>query len=212
MTSTVTVERRDRSLYFPAANAASGIDFFGDVVLSSPADVETISADNLSTPSGAQIEVGLQGVSAGAHSVTVMLNGQLVGTIAYSDMGFQVMQFDASTAIEDGVNTVTLASGSANDVSLVDHISLIYQHTYTATHDALEFTAPGGDEVTVNGFTSSQVRMVDITNPSAPIELTVTPRGASRRRCREAARAPSTRSGPMRSARRPPLRCTSRKS
>jgi hypothetical protein len=172
---TVTVERQDRSLYFPAANVASGIDFFGDVVLASPADVETISADNLSTPSGAQIEVGLQGVSAGAHSVTVMLNGQLVGTVAYSDMGLQVMQFDASAAIESGLNTVTLASGNANDVSLVDHISLIYQRTYTAANDALEFTAPGGDQVTVNGFTSSQVRMVDISNPSAPIELTVTP-------------------------------------
>ena len=175
---TVTVERQDRSLYYPAANAASGIDFFGDVVLSSPADVETITADELSTPSGAQIEVGLQGVTAGAHSVTVMLNGQMLGTVAYSGMALQVMQFDASTAIENGVNTVTLASGSANDVSLVDHISLTYQRTYTAANDALEFTAPGGDQVAVNGFTSTQVRMVDITNPASPIELTVTSAGA----------------------------------
>jgi hypothetical protein len=173
-----TVERQDRSLYFPAANAASGIDFFGDVVSSSPPDVESITAADLASASGAQIEVGLQGVSAGAHSVTVMLNGQLLGTIAYSDMGLQVMQFDASTSIVNGVNTVTLASGSATDVSLVDHISLTYQHSYTAANDALELTAPGGDQVTVNGFTSSQVRMVDITNPASPIELTVTSAGA----------------------------------
>jgi len=167
-----TVERQDRSLYFPAANAPSGIDFFGDVVGSTP-DTESITTTDLASAGGAQIEVGLQGVNAVAHSVTVMLNGQLVGTVSYSGMGLQVMQFDASGAIVNGTNTVTLTATSSGDVSLVDHISLSYQRSYTAAGDALEFTAPAGASVVVSGFTTAHVRMVDITNAAAPVELKV---------------------------------------
>jgi len=177
---TDTVERQDRTNYFAAATPADGIPFFGDPVESAPTD-EAITAADLSRPDGAILEVALQGVTAGAHNVTVALNGQSLGTISsFSDTGTAVIQFDASTSIANGANDVTLTATADTDVSLVDHVSLTYQRTYTAdaATDALEFTAAGGTQVTVNGFTNALVRMVDITSASAPVELTVTPAGS----------------------------------
>ena len=69
-----SVELRDRDTYFPAANSSTGSDFFGKPVSSTPLN-ETITAAHLSRPDNAILEVGLQGVSAGAHNVTVALNG-----------------------------------------------------------------------------------------------------------------------------------------
>ena len=184
-----SVELRDRTTYFAAANAANGIDYFGDLVNSTSLD-ETITAANLSRPDNAMVEVGLQGVTTGdpnvhpyvplVHRVTVELNGVVLDTVSFTDMENKTFLLPASSIV-DGVNTVTLTSenntGTTPDVSLVDHITLTYERTYTAASDALQFSAQGGEQVTVNGFTNPSVRMVDITNPSAPIELTVTAAG-----------------------------------
>ena len=84
-----------------------------------------------------------------------------------------IATFPASSIV-DGSNTITLTAASASPVdSLVDHITLTYEHSYVADQDALEFTANALEQVTVGGFTNPSVRMVDVTNPSAPIELTV---------------------------------------
>ncbi len=167
------IERRDRSIYFPAAARPDGIDFFGDPVTSTPLE-ENLSIPHLSSSDGAQLEVALQGVSAGAHNVTVALNGvTLNGSIAFSDLERGVASFDA-TSISDGLNTVTLTASNGGDISLVDHITMTYRRKYAADGDVLQFTMGGSQEVMVSGFTTPQVRMVDITDPTAPIELSVT--------------------------------------
>jgi len=53
-------------------------------------------------------------------------------------------------------------------------VRLTYPHTYTADDDALRFTAPAGQSVTVGGFSTSNVRVVDITDPNNVTELTNT--------------------------------------
>ncbi len=170
-----SVELRDRGTYFPAANSSSGSDFFGNPVTSTPLN-ETITAANLSHPDNATLEVGLQGVTVGAHNVTVALNGITLGTVSsFSDQGVGLATFPATSIIE-GDNTISLVSASGGPVdSLVNHITLTYERAYIADQDRLEFTSAGLDQVTVSGFTSPSVRMVDISNPSAPVELTVTP-------------------------------------
>jgi hypothetical protein len=168
-----TIERRDRSLYFPGANKSDGEDFFGTPVLSTPVD-QIILAPHVSRPDNAEIEVSLQGVTTGGHNVNVQLNGTSLGTISFAGVTLQTATFPASQIV-DGNNTVTLTAASSDDVSLVDHISLTYLRTFTADGDSVEFTAPGSDQVVVGGFGASQVRMVDVTDPSSPQELTVAP-------------------------------------
>jgi hypothetical protein len=47
---------------------------------------------------------------------------------------------------------------------------LTYWHTYTVDSNLLKFTAQGGGELTLNGFTSSNIRVIDITNPNDETE------------------------------------------
>lgn len=175
---TATVVRQDRSTYFPAANEANGEDFFGALVGAPPLPLapvdQTITAAHLSRPDGATLEVALEGVTDGPHNVTVQLNGTLMGNVTFSGIAGGVATFPA-TSIIDGDNTVTLTAGADGDISLVDHITLTYQRSYTADSDSLQFTAAGSDQVSVGGFTNAQVRMVDITDPTAVQELTVIP-------------------------------------
>src|SRR5205085_5506231 len=63
------------------------------------------------------------------------------------------------------------------DFSVVDYIRLTYSHTYTAEADALRFSASAGQPVSVAGFSRSDIRLVDITDPASPRELAGTVRG-----------------------------------
>jgi hypothetical protein len=75
---------------------------------------------------------------------------------------------------------VTLISlGGAQDVNLVESIRLTYWHTYTADVDSLKFSAAGGNQLTLSGFSKPNIHVVDITDPEAPSECigSVNPQG-----------------------------------
>ena len=64
------------------------------------------------------------------------------------------------------------AEGGESDFSFVDYIRISYWHSFVADDDALRLTANGKRQVTIAGFTSNSVRVLDITNPAAVQELT----------------------------------------
>ena len=57
-------------------------------------------------------------------------------------------------------------------MSMVDTLKLTYLKTYTAEQDRLRFTAQGGKQVLVRGFSTNQVRVMDITDPTTVQEVT----------------------------------------
>jgi Peptidase family C25 len=121
-------------------------------------------------PSGeALLEVALQGATAGPHRVTLMLNGISLGALTFDGQMPGVTQVPFSqTRLQPGANLLVLvAEGGETDVSLVNYVRLTFRRTYTADSDALRFTVPGGTMVTIGGFTSPGIRVVDITNPEA---------------------------------------------
>jgi len=66
------------------------------------------------------------------------------------------------------MNIVKLAAqGLESDTCLVDYISVTYQHSFTADNNALRFTAAAKQRVTIDGFTSSTIRIFDVTSPNA---------------------------------------------
>jgi hypothetical protein len=64
--------------------------------------------------------------------------------------------------------------------SLVESIRLTYWRSYRADADALRFSATGGQRVTVGGFSSTAIRVLDITEADAVWEVSgvVTPQDA----------------------------------
>jgi Peptidase family C25 len=175
-----TVERKDRTVYFSSLRNGDRENFFGTVVSQEPLE-ETLPVAHLdlAAPGTTLLEMALQGVTAGAHRVHVTLNGVGVGEVAFQDQDQGVNSFVVAPSwLREGDNHVGLtAQAGEEDISLVDSIRLTYWHTYTADHDALRFTATGGQRVTISGFSSTAIRLLDITEPDAVREVSgiVTP-------------------------------------
>ena len=179
----------------------------------------TVRHPDSSAPSSATLEVILQGVTdtadAVGHQVRVRVNGTVVGDVTFvgRDQGVATLTVPHGLLLE-GTNTVQLeALGGAADLSMFDTLRLTYWHTNEADDDKLLLTADAQQTVTILGFASSPVRVVDITDPEAVLELPATAgrcRPPSSCRRPEPAHARSSRSPRRRSRRRSSWSPTSR--
>jgi len=170
------VELKQRTTYFAALLKKNTDNFFGALVSSTPVD-EVLNARNIAPTPGQDIRLAivLQGVVEGApHDVRVGWNGTTLGELNFVGQDQGKISLDVPRElVQEGANTVTLtAQAGDNDLSLVDTIKLEYPHTYTAESDTLKFTAEAGEHVTIDGFTHAPKRLVDITSPADPVELT----------------------------------------
>jgi uncharacterized repeat protein (TIGR01451 family) len=169
-----TVELRDRTTFFAALMTPDGSNFFGDVVSTVPLD-QVLNASNVAGSGGEPVivEIVLQGAVAGVqHDVDVSFNGTAIGQMSFEGQAQGQLKVEVPfDLLHEGANTVTLSAlNGDNDVSLVDHIALTYPRSYIADGNSLKFTASAGDNVAVTGFNAA-ARVVDITNPMAPVEL-----------------------------------------
>ena len=177
------VERKDRSVYFSALRNGEQENFFGAVVSSEPAAASLrVSHLDPVPPATPLLEVSLQGVTQGAHRAQVTLNGVSVGEVIFQDQDAGVNSFPlAPSWLREGENEVELvAQAGEADISVVESIRLTYWHTYMADADALRFSATGGQRVTIGGFSSTAIRVLDITEADAVQEVSgvVTPQDA----------------------------------
>ena len=174
-----TIERKERTIYFSSLLNGEAENFFGSVIASQPVDqslmLHSIDAGN---DSRAVLQVALQGVTdlpqSPDHQVRVMLNGSMVGQLSFDGRQHSVEEFSIPQALlAEGTNTVTLiAEGGSSDISLVDYVRLTYSHTFTAEQNALKLTVPEGTRSqTITGFSSSDIRVFDVTDPIATTEI-----------------------------------------
>jgi hypothetical protein len=162
------VERADHTVYVPAVLNGATSNFFGAVVTSAPVS-ESVRVVHLDPGGSGEIAVRLQGGTAGSHQVGVELNGVRVGTVVWQGMevGELAVPLGPGMLVE-GANQVSLAAeGGDGDVSVVASIRVRYEHTWEADSEVLEFSLGGYQEVSIGGFRSSKVRVVDVTDPWA---------------------------------------------
>src|SRR5207249_6345970 len=77
--------------------------------------------------------------------------------------------------------TRRLPISSANDLVLFSYVRLSYPRLYRAGNDALSFPVRSTQSATVDGFTTLNLRVLDISDPSAVQEVrTIAGTGASR--------------------------------
>ena len=172
-----SVERRDRSLYLTGVHNGDGENFFGTPVGAASVN-QAIALKNVDAlaPGEATIEVGMQGFSLTTHVVSVALNGNPIGTMQYDNQTLSASQFQVPNSfLVEGQNLVTLtAQPGGLDTSVVEHIRVSYWHSYAADDNSLKFTASANQEVTLSGFTSADVKIVDVTNPFSPSQVPAT--------------------------------------
>jgi len=166
-----TVVREDRTTYFAVLlNGEDKDNFFGAIVTSEPVDQELIVAHSVRDAAPITLDVTLQGVTdAQQHTVAVTFNGASLGAIDFANLENHTTTFSLDpNLLEDGSNIVNLnALNGDNDVSLVQSIALHYSHSFGADADWLRMQANSGSRVQLTNFTSSQIRVFDVTNPLA---------------------------------------------
>ncbi len=170
----LTVERREKLVYFSSLLNGEAENIFGASVRSAPVTqslvLKNIDRDSASQP---RLEVALQGLTSGVHSVQLQVNGTSVGTMAFANTEHPMAQFSVNPALlREGENVVSLASmNGQSDVSLIDWVRLSYPHKYKAENNSLRFSALGGQPVKLEGFSSPNLRVVDVTDPNSPTQL-----------------------------------------
>jgi hypothetical protein len=172
-----TVELREKSIYWAGLLNGDAENFFGSTVSTEPDDeVLTLNHVDGGATGSAVLELGLQGVTDGGHQVRVQVNGTDVGTVTYSDESLGVGKFTLPQALlRSGDNVVGLvALNGEDDVSLVSYVRMTYWHTFEADGDVLRMSVAGNQAVTVQGFSSAGIRVLDVTNPLSVQEVTGT--------------------------------------
>jgi hypothetical protein len=124
------------------------------------------------TPS-AQLQVSLRGLTIQDHQINVFVNGGLVGSLIYYGQDSATQKFSVpGTALVEGDNAVKLVPTAAgNDVSLIDYVRLTYAHSFAADNDSIQFSIKSTQSPRIDGFTTPNIRMFDITDTTAVLEL-----------------------------------------
>jgi hypothetical protein len=170
------VELRQHTTYFAALTTRSGDNFFGALVSPTAVD-QMLNLPHLDKTSieVATLDIVLQGVIVGfPHDVAVAVNGTTLGNVTFTgqDKGRFHMDLPAGL-LQDWSNTVTLtAQNGTYDISLVEHIRIVYPHAYVADSDELKFAGRAGEEIKVTGFKSAPATVLDLTDPNRPVQLT----------------------------------------
>jgi len=171
-------DRTERIFFFAAITTNGDRDpFYGAIVTTEPVN-ETLTVSNLDVNGGnAQLRLVLQGATDNMdHVNSVTLNGHELGPIRYRGAVRNVSDLSVPASwLVNGENLLTFtAAGGWDDVSVVETAHLVYPHTYRADQNALAFTAPSSTAITIGGFTTSNVRIVDLTDPNSPLSITPT--------------------------------------
>ncbi len=171
-----TVERKERLIYFSSLFNGEAENWFGPVI-STNAAVQKLTTRFLDrTADSAALEFVLQGVTEQPHTVNVEVNGTASGTLTFAGRARFVTTLNVPTnLLLDGVNEIRLvAVASSADISLVESVRLSYQRSYVAVDDALSFSLGGGQTAFVGGFSTPNIRVLELgANDDAARELTV---------------------------------------
>lgn len=166
-----TVERRERMIYFSGLRNGEAENFFGQIVSIDPVTA-SIPVTNFAG-AAAQLEVVLQGVTNENHLVHLVMNGVDLGTIDFANTDHPSQKFTIpASVLHEGDNAVELTSmGGASDVSLIDVLRLTYDRKLLAESNALVFSVDSRESRRISGFTNPNVRVLDISDTSAPVEV-----------------------------------------
>ncbi|MFL6277533.1 MAG: C25 family cysteine peptidase [Blastocatellia bacterium] len=157
-------ELRERSVYFAVLRNGERENFFGAAVGGNGV-TRSLRLSNVVATAPATLEVTMQGMTLMPHRVNVMLNGEAVGDLAFESQAAAALRVNLPPAkLREGDNDIQLiAGGGSTDVSLIDTIRISYERGYRADGDALACTAQAKAAVTLSGFSSAELRVMDVT-------------------------------------------------
>ncbi len=166
----MTAERKERSTYLNKIFNGDEENYWGPIVTSAvPVSVPLTLTDIDSSSQTSTLTVKMQGFSLTPHQTLVIINGHEVGTVTGTHQDSFSADFDIPTShLLEGANILEVSSVASSDFTLFDSVSVEYRRHYRADQDRLTFFTPGFRRAEVDGFSTSNVRVFDITYDGHP--------------------------------------------
>ena len=165
-------DARQRTKYFAALKNGDASNFFGARRRLRPVVTESVTVPHLAASGRPRLQVVLQGVTAGNHQVAISVDGQPMGTCAFAGQAAQTCPFSPVSRCPRGRTTFCWSGRGRRPIS---RWWPAWRSTTripsSPTADALTLTAPPATPVAIAGFSSPDVRVMDVTDPTRPIEL-----------------------------------------
>lgn len=143
-------------------------NFWGRVITSSQVSIPFTLSGIDPSQSDVQLTIRMQGFNFVAHNMSVVLNENTLEPLS----GFGRSAYSRTYSIPadyliDGGNIIKFQAG-AGDQNLFDSISISFNRKHIAQDDALEFFTENARGTHLRGFSSPEVRILDLTREDAP--------------------------------------------
>jgi hypothetical protein len=117
------------------------------------------------------MKLNLQGGTFTAHKVNVMLNGQELAQVEGNTYQLLSKEYKIPTQLlREGANTLKLTA--VTGITLLESIRVSFNRRYTAQQNQLYFYTHNYKKSYLEGFTSGNIRVFDLTQPHNPAILT----------------------------------------
>jgi len=144
-------------------------------------------------PGSATLKITLFGDTAMAvnpdHHINVFINNVNLGSAVWDGKTWKLLEVNVPQGVlQTGTNTIrvtgVLDTGAAYDFVYIDWFDLTYSNSFTAQNNSLPFTyaSSGTWKYQVNGFSTNQVSIFDVSDPNVVTEFTgasIFPSGSS---------------------------------
>lgn len=117
------------------------------------------------------MELNFQGFSFDPHVVQVTLNGEILASAnGNSRAPFSKQYVIPTSFLREGANSIVFRSiGAASDFSFFDSISIGFARKHRAAQNRLSFYTQNSRISQLEGFSSQNVRVLDMTAESSPV-------------------------------------------
>ena len=172
--SAVYYLKKDPKLYLGKLRNGEESNFFSDKIINSTGVTVNFDVNDIDyTYNKTRIEITIQGLTLLPHNVEVTLNGELLGNITGINQQNMLLVAEIPTnLIVDGTNSLFFQGvDGANAISFWDTIKVFYNRQFKSRDNALSFFTNPSRASTVTGFSSSNIRVFDLTFPDNPSVL-----------------------------------------
>ncbi len=170
---TATAERNAFAAVVVPADPDSDYWYWDFLIAGDPTDgAKTFPVDAPGfTAGGGELTVRLHGATSAVHRATVTVNGTALGDAEWSGLTPESASFTVPAGVlQASGNQVEVDADreATGSIFYVDRFDLAYARAYAAEGNALAFRGDGNALVTVGGFSSPAVRVLDLADPRRP--------------------------------------------
>ena len=169
-----TFERKERTTYVSGVLNGETGNYFGNLAYSTPFN-DVFSLNNVDFNSNANVvlELSFQGLTTTAHQIDLQINGNALTSITGNNTESMSKTYTVPVSfLREGNNTLRITEPNGFGYSLVDTIRVSFSRKYNAVQNRLALTTSNYKTATLNGFTSANVRVFDLSNPDNPVLAT----------------------------------------